>query len=130
MNILDGNKPTARNGPMRSIPYNAKGCFTPFGLPQNGPHQLSGKARNLPFTLSFNVLLQELKKLTGNCLGAKTLNVNLISNVWTLPKLKMISLFADMGTDRAQPRLQDTFYGSPESMRIVIIREMHDDFVL
>jgi len=130
MSILDGNAPNARNGPMRSSSYNSKGCFAPFGSPQNGPHQLSGNAPNLPFTLSFNVLLQESKELTGKSLGPKTLKVDLISNVWSLPKLKMISLFADMGTDRAQPCLQDILYGSPELMRIVVGREMHDDFVL
>lgn len=109
MSILEGNTPTARNGPMRSNPYNEKSCLTPFGSPQNGPHQLFGNARNLPFTLSFSVLPQESKKLTGKFLGAKYVKSGFVSNIWTLPKLKMISLFADMGTDRAQPCSRDNF---------------------
>jgi hypothetical protein len=45
--------------------------------------------------------------------------VDLISNGRSLPKLKLISLFADMGTDRAQAGLHVTFYELPKFMRFV-----------
>jgi hypothetical protein len=63
--------------------------------------------------------LQGSKGFLGKNSDRKRVNVDLISNGRSLAKLKLISLFADMGTDRAQAGLHVTFYELPKFMRFV-----------
>ncbi|MBI5062566.1 MAG: hypothetical protein HZB87_03610 [Desulfatitalea sp.] len=123
MNTLDGNPPIARNELMRSNPNNTRGRFASFGSPQTGPHRLLGNELSPPPAQSFVVLLPKYKELMAMPLGRRTrVKVDLISNGRTVPKLKLISQFADMGTNRAQAVFHENFYQSPKLMGFVARR--------
>ena len=130
MSALDGNLPIARNGPMRSNSYNTRRRFTPFGSPQVRPHRLLGNERYLPYAFSLKDFLQRSKELLRKPSQCKRVKVGLISNLRTILKLKLISLFADMEKDRAQAGFKDTFKNRSNSCVLWLGREIQNDFVL
>ena len=102
MGALDGNPPIAPNGLMRSNSYNTRRRFALFGSPLAELHRLLGNERYLPYTFSLKDFLQAPREMIGKPSQRKRVIAGLFSNRRTVLKLKLISLFADMGTDRAQ----------------------------
>jgi hypothetical protein len=123
MNTFHGHPTIARNEIMRSKPNNRRSCFASFGLAPAGALRPLGNKHSPSIVRFFIAFLTAFQVPMGMPCGRRSLTKWIsISKGRTLPKLKVISQFADMEKDRAQFSFYKIFFQSPDFLNFVARR--------